>query len=134
MDRAVTLGPEHGTYGHEISLERGLEARELRKSNGLTRPRLADLINRSERSIFRCETEGITEARLGDSRRLLSLERRRPPEESLEGSGTEVAPPQMSQHNEYHGHDGADQKTFQQCVWFRPDEPGQHEQMGHVNG
>lgn len=52
---------ERGTYGHEISLERGIEARKLRERNELTRPRLADLINKSERSIFRWETQGISE-------------------------------------------------------------------------
>lgn len=52
---------ERGTYGHELSRERGQEARDLRERHGLTRPVLSDLINRSERSIFRWETEGITE-------------------------------------------------------------------------
>ena len=52
---------ERGTHGHEISLERGQEARRLREKHGLTRPVLSDLINRSERSIFRWETEGISE-------------------------------------------------------------------------
>lgn len=52
---------ERGTHGHEVSLERGLEARRLREQHGLTRPMLSDLIARSERSIYRWETEGITE-------------------------------------------------------------------------
>lgn len=50
-----------GTYGHEVSIERGVQARKLRESSGLTRPVLSDMINRSERSIFRWETEGISE-------------------------------------------------------------------------
>jgi len=51
---------ERGTHGHEISIERGTQARRLREEHGLTRPVLSDLINRSERSIYRWETEGIS--------------------------------------------------------------------------
>ena len=50
-----------GTRGHEISVERGIQARELREKHDLTRPMLSDLISRSERSIYRWETEGISE-------------------------------------------------------------------------
>lgn len=50
-----------GTHGHELSVERGQEARELREAYGITRPILSDLIGKSERTLYRWETYGITE-------------------------------------------------------------------------
>ena len=60
-DETTLASSGQGTHGHEVSKARGIKARKLRESNGLTRPILADMINRSERTIFRWETEGISE-------------------------------------------------------------------------